>query len=318
MKPSGLTYLPRRHRSPGAGFTLIELLVVIAIIAILAAMLLPALSLAKSKAQALTCMNNFSQLMKAALLYTGDNGEMFPPNPDDSGAPAGYIWVMGSVQGWDPPGGSVPDSPTAGYTTYLTDRTKNLLAIYTSRSSGVYNFPADPRYCMFNGQKIPVIRSCSANQGVGVADSAWENGGQHAGRPASPVNGPWLDGNHAHKANSPYATFGKTTSFKNCSPSDIWVYVDEDPHSINDAGMAVSAAQKKVIDFPTSAHRNACGFAFADGHAELHKWKSSLFLLNAYPTAQRTVNLNSTLEVYDWHWWAGHATRSFFTGDVPR
>jgi prepilin-type processing-associated H-X9-DG protein len=90
--------------------------------------------------------------------------------------------------------------------------------------------------------------------------------------------------------------------------------VDEDPWSINDSGIAVCAAVPKIIDYPSSRHKNACGFAFADGHSEVHKWKSDLFLLNntaGFRTATAGAQYN------DWFWFAWHATRSSLTGTVP-
>src|SRR5215203_737087 len=93
---AGLRFSLQRS-STAPGFTLIELLVVIAIIAILAAMLLPALSKAKTKAQGVYCLNNGKQMMLAIHLYTGDNQEFFPPNPDDGNSLIGYNWVPGQA-----------------------------------------------------------------------------------------------------------------------------------------------------------------------------------------------------------------------------
>ena len=163
-----VAFQPRR-RGPNAGFTLIELLVVIAIIAILAAMLLPALSLAKEKARTISCTSNFSQMMKACYMYTGDNTEFYPPNPDDGTTQPGYIWIPGQAGGWMP-SVAVGGSPDAGNAAILKDPTRSLLAPYMGGNSAVYKCPADPRSCVFNGQTIPVVRSVACNQGVGTVD----------------------------------------------------------------------------------------------------------------------------------------------------
>jgi prepilin-type N-terminal cleavage/methylation domain-containing protein/prepilin-type processing-associated H-X9-DG protein len=306
------------------GFTLIELLVVIAIIAILAAMLLPALSQAKNRAQSISCMNSLKQMMTACVMYTGDYHDYYPPNPDDGGSNPGYEWVCGDVEGWMPTiatGGNTD----AGNSTYLTNPNDDLLAPYTAGSAGIFKCPADPRLCRGaiagpNGTttvgSIPVVRSRSCNGGVGTCDQAWMKGGSHSGTPNVPVPGAWLSGSPNDASYSQYATFGKSTSFRVCSPSDIFVYVDESPWSINDGAFGVSARIAEIVDWPTYMHRGACGFSFADGHSEMHGWKSSLFNLNkdAYTDP---IGAPGTAAYTDWYWLAWHASRSTITGTVP-
>jgi prepilin-type N-terminal cleavage/methylation domain-containing protein/prepilin-type processing-associated H-X9-DG protein len=307
----------RRHEQTHflrTGFTLIELLVVIAIIAILAAMLMPALTAAKARAQAAYCMSSMNQMMKACIMYAGDYHDYFPPNPDDGGTDAGYEWVFGDVEGWMPTvraGGNVD----AGNATFLTNPTDSLLAPYLGSSASIFKCPADPRYCIYLGKTIPVVRSTSCNSCVGTVDKGYmQSGGtSHSGVPTFPVPGPWTTGSH-QETYSKYATFGKTSGFNSISPSDIFTYVDEDPWSINDGCLAVSAEVPEAVDYPSSRHAGACGFAFGDGHSEVHKWKSDLFILNA-PAYTRPAT--TATEKIDWFWFAWHATRSNVSGTVP-
>jgi prepilin-type processing-associated H-X9-DG protein len=87
------------------------------------------------------------------------------------------------------------------------------------------------------------------------------------------VDGPWLDGSHAHQANNPWFTYGKLAHMVRPSPSHLWVLLDEDAYSINDAAFAITMVENKFLDGPGTYHNFAAGIAFADGHSEIHKWK---------------------------------------------
>jgi len=313
------------NSTPRGGFTLIELLVVIAIIAVLAAMLLPALAKAKQKAQRVQCMNNSSQLMKAMYMYSGDNSDYIPPNPDDGNTTPGHEWVGGDVSGGMPPG-------SAGASTGMTDPDDiinpsiDLLAIYLGSSMGVFKCPSDPRFGLYEGSNlslkgttIPAVRSVSMNQGVGTVCPVFHaDGSGHGGKPTMPSNGPWLTGSHgANKSGSgPYATFGKMSDFGFCPSSQIFTTCDENPYSINDAALAVIAGEPACVDFPTDFHAGGCGFAFADGHAEVHQWVSKFFHLEA-DASEHTCSSAKPLEYTDWYWSASHATKNVHTGMVP-
>jgi prepilin-type N-terminal cleavage/methylation domain-containing protein len=291
MKPPS----SRKSSASGAGFTLIELLVVIAIIAILAAMLLPALSKAKTKAQGVYCLNNGKQMMLAVHLYTVDNRDFFPPNPDNGNALIGYNWCPGQAG----IGGSAEFNPDI-----LRDPLKSLLAIYIGKNTSIFKCPADTRVGRYqgldaslSGKNVPAARTFSMSQAVGTIDPAFDQGSGNAGEPKLPTNGPWLDNNHTHRRDMPWFTYGKTSNIRAPGPAKLWVFLDEDARSLNDGGFAVGMVRAEWIDWPGTYHNMACGFAFADGHSEIHKWIDGRTKING-STAGRLAVPGSK----DWEW----------------
>jgi prepilin-type N-terminal cleavage/methylation domain-containing protein/prepilin-type processing-associated H-X9-DG protein len=266
-------------RSKGSlAFTLIELLVTISIIGILASLLLPSLSRSKQKAQGIYCLNNGRQMMIAITLYATDFHDLLMPNPDDATRLTGHNWCSG-VAGRNGPAEFNPD--------LLKDPTRSLLALYIERNVSLFHCPGDKRTGNYQGDdpamkgmKISAVRTFSMNQAVGTVCPGFAVGTKrindafppHSGVPSMPVNGPWLNNNYSNLHDSPWATYGKLSNIGAPGPSKLWVLVDEDSSGLNDAAFAFGMELAKWIDGPGTYHNGGCGFAFADGHSESHKW----------------------------------------------
>lgn len=257
-------------RGSNGAFTLIEMLVVIAIIGILAALLLPVLSRARSKAEGVACLNCGKQLMTAMTMYSADNKDFFPPNPDDGNQFPGHNWASGEA------GDGQPDEFNSDL---LRNPQLSLLIGYLGQNVNLFRCPSDKRMGEYDGtnegtigQIVPAARTFSMSQAVGTICPGFDAGTGHDGVPTLPVNGRWLDGTGDHRSGSPWYTYGKMSQIAPPGPSMLWVLIDEDPIGLNDAAFAFNMAAPIWQDCPGSFHAGGCGFAFADGHSETHRW----------------------------------------------
>jgi prepilin-type processing-associated H-X9-DG protein len=228
----------RLNHSGAAAFTFAELLVVLMVLALGALLLVPALARTQPDSRAAQCLNNHRQLCRAWLMYASDNNDKLATSLS-GGSASQPTWAPGWLD-W-----TISSDNTN--TVLLTDPRYSILANYFGKDARLFKCPADQYTSLIQRNRgwKGRVRSISQNVYAGNGSSGFGDAG--------------------------YALVTKLTGLVNPKPSETWISIDEHPNSMNDG--AFFAPAPSWIDLPANYHDGSAGVAFADGHAEMHRWQ---------------------------------------------
>jgi len=227
---------------------LVELLVVIAVIAILAALLLPALSRAKAKAQAIVCLNNLKQLQLAWIMYVEDHNDwLVPNNPPNYGSGTMATWAKGDMR---------YGKPDATNIDYVIGQREGSLGPYV-KTHRIFRCPTDrSKTTLADGKSYPRVRSYSMNGAMGTR--ALDNGGTGAG-----------------------LTFLNLGELARAPRIEFFVFMDEHEDSLTRCMFHLDRdiALELWSHVPSSRHARSGVISYTDGHAEIHRWRDPRTLM---------------------------------------
>lgn len=254
-----------------SAFTFVELLVVLGITAFLACTLLPALAKSSPNTHAFQCVNNLRQLMNGWKMYSDDYQGRLVPNRTSSSMPGN--WVKGFM-----------DFSSSPENTNINNLVGSgaLLGPYV-RSASLFKCPADKSTVVIASTRMARVRSISMNGWVGEGTTGW--------------NG------------SNYRLYQKASDIVTPTSANLWVLIDEHQDSINDGWFATaptsSPASASIVDYPAASHDRGCGISFADGRAEIHRWRDPRTMPPPDALLQFNIPSPNNLDIY---WLNQHAT----------
>jgi prepilin-type processing-associated H-X9-DG protein len=264
------------------------LLVVISVLAVLAALLVPAMASSGIDSAAAKCMSNLRQVSAAWQMYADENRSVFAYNEEGGNPPA---WVFG-IEDYS---GGIYNY----YTNYLLNPQFAQLGPYV-KTAALFKCPSDVSLS-FGTHGIPRMRSISMNAAVGLGSGGLSDG-----------QGAWLPSIYGNFGviGGPYSCYFKEQDLGRPLPAGLFLLLEEHPDSINDGSFAFEMPASPVatvwVDIPAKYHDNACNFSFVDGHVEIHKWQM--------PQSIPNVTLSGFMSPASIHnnpdvWWVGtHAS----------